>query len=130
MTGLWLWRRPAEVREVSAGRALQQARESTLFKEVLAACKQNQARACRRALLCWAQAHFATDTRPSISELAARTDTTEQLKGLLLGLEQSLYSSAAGNWQGGSMLDALRQWRGQLLRPPVDKRESLPPLYQ
>ena len=130
MTSLWLWRRPAVVGEPSAGLALRQARESTLFKEVLAACKHNQARASRRALLCWAQAHFASDTRPTISELAARTDTTEQLRSLLLELEQSLYSSDAGSWQGGPMLDALRQWRRQLQRTPGDEQESLPPLYQ
>ena len=129
MTSLWLWRRPAVVRESSAATALQQARESTLFKAVVAACKQNRARACRRDLLTWAQSHFATDTRPTISELAARTDATE-LKDLLLELEQSLYSSDAGSWQGGPMLAVLRRWRAQSQRPPGDTRDALPPLYQ
>jgi hypothetical protein len=130
MTSLWFLRRPVGVREPSAADTLQQARESTLFKDVLTACKQNQALACRCALQRWAQSYFATDTTPSISELAARTDATEQLKGLLLELEQSLYSSDPGSWQGGPMREALRQWRAQSKRPLGGKRESLPPLYQ
>ncbi len=129
ITSLWLWRRPAVVRQPSVAAALQQARESTLFKEVVAACKHNQARACRRALLTWAQAHFASDSTPTISQLAARADATE-LKNLLLELEQSLYASDAGSWQGGAMLDALRRWRAQSRRTPSGKEESLPPLYQ
>jgi hypothetical protein len=128
MTSLWLWRRPAVARDPSLAVALDQARESTLFKQLVSACQQNQARTCRRALLAWAQSHFATNSSPTISELAARSDAAE-VRGLLLELEQSLYSSDAGSWHGGPMLDALRRWRTQSQRVPGGKRDSLPPLY-
>ena len=129
MTGIWLWRRPAVAKQPSITDRLDQARESTLFKQVVSACNQNQAGTCRRALLAWAQSHFATDSIPTIEELVARTDSGE-LQDLLQELEQSLYSSHAGSWQGGALLDALRQWRAQSQRTARGKRESLPPLYQ
>jgi hypothetical protein len=128
LTLAWFWRRRGAPAARLSADTEQQEKESAVFKMFIAACNKNQARDSRRALQKWAQLYFASEHLLSIEELCKLCDRPGLLE-LRMELEQSLYSSAGGSWQGDKLGDALKAWRKQSKTDKRSKPDALPPLY-
>jgi hypothetical protein len=130
LTVLWLWRRGGAPRRPGGADRSPDLRESKLFKEVIACCRDNRAGESRAALQRWGRQVFHCAAPPGMNELG-RWIEDDGIAALLSELESALYSDSSGDWNGAKLADALQSWRKQAHRRDGDRAASaLPPLYQ
>ena len=131
---LWLWwqarQRPAPVKiEKSAVKS--PPGEKQLFKQLQTACRDNDAKAAREALLQWGQAFWPQHNIRSLQDIERECDNPE-LTTVILQLEHSLYGagSASIDWNGEVLLSALNKIReGGRKQQARNQLNELPPLY-
>ncbi len=84
-----------------------------LKREAIARCRQNDARACKNALLQWAQAQWPQHHIGNLIDIATQVD--DGTADAIRELNAALYSQHAEQWRGDRLADAL-----QTLRPASD----------
>ncbi len=100
------------------------------YKQLQTACENNDAQACKVALLYWANALFEKDPVYSLGELATRLDETlgEQVKQL----NTLLYKNQPEQWQCDKLADACKLFADsyQANTSAQANRDNLEPLYK
>lgn len=113
--------------------------ESRQFKQLLEACRGNQAIQARALLLKWGNTFIdSSSDQPGVSRqhelldlrsLGVQLDDTS-LNSLLYQLDQSLYSEHPAQWRGAKLAEELKLWRDRHRRQPRDTAAlELPALY-
>jgi hypothetical protein len=94
------------------------------------ACRANDARAARQALLEWAAARWPDHPPRRLETLGRRLD--DNATGLLRALDQELYAPTPQGWDGGEFWRRLAPaLKGSSQRRAVSTQDAvLPPLYQ
>jgi hypothetical protein len=112
-TGLWAYAR-GEARRVARG-------------HLRAACRQNDARGARDALLDWWQAVRPGAPRPLVQRLADGWD--DAARAQLAALDAALYAGRA--WDGKAFWKRVRPWLAREKgRRSAPRRDALPPLFR
>jgi hypothetical protein len=96
------------------------------FKAVKKACRQNDARACKTALLGWAQSQWPRHPPTSLSGIATRVDT--KFAHAITILNRVLYASEETDWQGAELLAAAQQWLKISQASRAETRSAIAPL--
>ncbi len=97
-------------------------------KRVRQACRQNDNRALKSALLAWAQIRWPNDPPISLGALANRLDD-DQLSAQIARLDQCLYAANATDWQPDQLLKFFTAFLKQTHnRARHDKTAALEPL--
>ncbi|MBF0622601.1 MAG: protein BatD [Magnetococcales bacterium] len=93
------------------------------------ACRGQQARELKEALLVWGQAFWPEDPPLSLGALSMRTG--EPLTQALQSLGAALYSGQAGdsNWQGEKVWEAISSMKKSRSEKSGGKKDGLAPLY-
>ena len=97
------------------------------LKQVNKACQNNDAQACKNALIVWGQVILQQPTLASLGELAKHID--EPLKGKIIALNQHLYGSQQQTWQADNIA-ALCQKQTPINTAKTTHSNSLEPLYK
>jgi len=119
-------RRPRPARPAAGSseeRAVPAARARAAFH---GACRSDDARAARAALLAWIRAARPDAPAAGLRSLAQRGQDA-QLSALLLELERACYGG--GRWSGSALLQALHELPRQAIAPREPEEELLP-LYR
>ncbi|TAN51683.1 MAG: protein BatD [Methylococcaceae bacterium] len=125
----WWWTRRAAGKTEAAVALGQQESAVSLEREqrrrLRAACRANDAKAARVALLAWAQSRWPDHPPRHLDELAARVGGELALE--IGRLNQASYAATAENWAGEALLRAVSQLSDTKLNA---KPEGLEPLYR
>lgn len=98
-------------------------------RAVQKAALANQPGATREALLAWAAARWPDATIANLADIAQRCEG--ELGETIRTLNSSLYSAAAGSWQGQPLVDAFKRYRSDAASPDESvKNSTLEPLYK
>ncbi|MDT8387102.1 MAG: BatD family protein [Thiogranum sp.] len=121
LSGLLWWRQHRTTKSV----AVTPQRSSGDFNAVKKACRDNDAQACKTALLDWAQHHWPDDPPTSLGAIGTRVDV--EFAGAIATLNRTLYAREGSQWQGEALWSAARRWlkAGQ---SEADTRSALAPL--
>jgi hypothetical protein len=96
--------------------------ERKAFKELQAACKENNALGVRQLLTKWVSStRDGQDIRSPREAVALIGDS--QLSGLVDDLEKSLYGTGAHAWQGQALAERLREIRSNISKKKVSAEE-------
>lgn len=91
-----------------------------------AACRANDARAARAALLAWAACHWPENPPRGLTHLA-RLIKSDAARKAINDLDAHLFQQPAGEWEGESLLEALKKLPVKPIRSP--QQSGLPGLY-
>ncbi|HEY6642716.1 BatD family protein [Povalibacter sp.] len=103
----WLYQQRASARSITPRAAPLPGRdEARARREFLAACKLNDARSARRALLEWTQARWPNSPPLGLRDVAVRLDDPE-ITTLLLELDRACFAGAP--WNSAALAKALER---------------------
>jgi hypothetical protein len=124
---MWRWRRGYGEANALPAPAPEQT-ESARFKQLLAACRKNDALEARTSILSWAEILGGHPT-PTVSQLQAFVDDSS-LAQALAEMEQCLYAPSEQAWLGRNLAERLDSWRKAYFKERKKRGQSpLPPLY-
>ncbi|MCW8911090.1 MAG: BatD family protein [Gammaproteobacteria bacterium] len=106
----------------SSARSLKQA-EQTLHK----ACKDNNAQACKQALLEWGKLMYGSGLT-NLTDIA--TITGEPLASIIKDLNTSLYSASPGNWSAQDMMPIIHKLQSDKQHKKNVSENELEPMYR
>ncbi len=122
-----LWRMRGSPRKAEGLKATNEPREREAFKELLAACKANDAARTREAAIRWAQAQKDTPYVTTLSAVAAYFEDPEFGRELA-ALDSKLYAADSVSWRGEELAQRANTVRGTQ-RARHSKGESNLALY-
>ncbi|MDX1519106.1 MAG: hypothetical protein R3318_03210, partial [Gammaproteobacteria bacterium] len=99
-----------------------------LFRQVEAACRNNDPRACKQALLDWASAYWPENPPRNPGEISARLD--HRLRKEVNELNDALYSPGRTEWDGNSFREALTAAVRTDQNQPGERNGSLEPMFR
>ena len=121
-TALLWWRHPRTTQPRQRHRPV-----TPDLRAVKRACRQQDANACKTALLDWAQGQWPQRPPTSLGALAARVDG--DFATAIGELNQLLYGAAKGDWDASALLRATTQWRRTQASAADRNSDSIAPLY-
>ncbi|MCI0652864.1 MAG: BatD family protein [Methylococcaceae bacterium] len=122
-------KRFASNREETPDESQGTASERRAIRDLKMACRDNAPLAAKEALLTWGSVQWPDSIPRNLAALAAQCDA--KLGAEVLSLNQSLYSRAAGAWNGAGCWDAFSNYAGQQSRPkPIKRGVDLEPLFK
>lgn len=121
---LWLQARRRPTAAKSAQERPLKAKD--LWPILLSALRNNNAKASREALIQW----FQEETKQPFTNLTeiANWSNDSVLAEAVTQLDSAMYGSAAANWNGQTLLDALLSWR-EKQKAKLNISDDLAPLY-
>jgi len=126
--GGWLFSSRRGTRRVPAPRMARPPSIRQMLKQLIAACRVNDADRTRELLLGWAERHFADDPPKSLGVLAGRL--AGPLAAEIEGLEAALYGPNAADWRGQRLAELLQQTQSVVRKAAEDSEDPLVPLYR
>jgi hypothetical protein len=124
----WRLRARADHQRVARNAAARAPSESSLARQIKAACQVNDAHRSQELLLDWGRLKFAADPPASLGALASRVPGP--LAAEIEALEAALYGPDAGGWRGERLFQAFKAARPQLGVVAGDEPDPLAPLYR
>ncbi len=125
---LWWWLSRAKSAVAKSPDHSSQVNTRQAIKAVKTACKQQDAKACKDALLTWGQAVFPHSPPTSLAALAQCTG--EPLATSLLQLNTALYSPTVTDWDSDELLKQVFEFNNEILHRPSQDYGQLEPLYK
>lgn len=123
LTLIYLWRQRRPDRDEAL--AVQgNTSEKQSFKQLQAACTDNDAAAARTAVIAWVGT-MNTGSHPVSLEQVATLFGDKEFTGELRQLDTCLYSTDRVNWSGARLLEMARRLRGTLSAPGNQATEPL-----
>lgn len=99
-----------------------------LIRQIVAACRVDDAERTRDLLLEWAARHFSDDPPTSLGALARRLPAP--LRDEILALETALYGPAGQSWRGLKLAECVKSTQSVALSRGEEDRDPLVPLYR
>jgi BatD DUF11 like domain len=124
----WLWSRRSGPRGPRRAPAERSVSGRSLLKQILAACRVDDAARTRDLLLEWAGRQFADDPPLNLGALAGRL--SEPLAGEVRALESALYGREAGVWRGQRLAELIRTTQTVSREGGPEGPDPLVPLYR
>lgn len=125
-----LWKQKRTNTQTETPRKQQAASLHASYNQLQSACENNDAQACKVALLYWANALFKDEPVYSLGELTSRVDETlgEQIKQL----NSLLYKNQPEQWQCNKLADACKLYADtyQASASSEAAKDNLEPLYK
>jgi hypothetical protein len=124
----WWLRVRAGGPRVSRGAAARVPSESSLVRQIKAACQVNDARRSQELLVDWGRLRFPAEPPASLGALASCVGGP--LAAEILALEAALYGPDAGGWRGERLFQAFKAARPEAGGVAGDEPDPLTPLYR
>lgn len=99
------------------------------YRAVETACKGNDPRAVRVALLSWARARWSDQPPQGLIELAVRLGGGADAQELLMSIDRAIYANAESVWDGAAAWAGLAPLLGGRGRSGKAAEQPLPELY-
>ena len=124
---LMRWNRSTATRKTAGGHSISRKQQLRAAQKVLeTACHENDASRAAAALLQWTAARWPDDTPRNLGVLSKRLASgIPEIKEL----EQALYASNAGAWNGAALWMVFRQGLNEVVTDKQEASAGLLPLY-
>lgn len=127
LTFLYLRRKRVSLPPARAG-ATQSVSEQHAFKQLLAACSNNEPAGARAAVIAWAAALTPGAAAVSLDQVVQQLGD-EELGQLLGKLDEALYRPGDNAWNGAALAECLRRLRKKTARSNTSDAEQRLQLY-